>query len=169
MKQPAIMIFFVIFAMFTTFGVMNVMVGMIVDNVFQEGEKLEVEEVEREKERQLQVLLRLQKLLFDIDTDNDGLISEREMENARFGEDKSQEMKILLDAMKIPSGLTSAELIFMLDNDGNGKLEQDEFVRSFFRLIESNDFQQGCMLQVGINHLKNLVQIGNRDLHHSLG
>merc|ERR1719487_2390424 len=132
---------------------------MIVDNVSKEHDRVEEEEEEREKQRKLEVLSRLRKLLWNIDKNHDGLISESELGDCMADRDSCEEMKQLLDSMKIPHGTSAAELLCMLDNDGDGKLQYDEFVRSFFRLIESNEFQQICIVQAGINHLKNLVQV----------
>lgn len=168
-KQPHMTIFFILFVMFVVFGVMNVMVGMIVDNVNKEGTRQEEEENEMERKRKLQVLARLRKLIFHIDTNGDGIVSVDELSqvlratpSGPLGE-KAVELKELLTRVKIPDGLTPTELLCMLDNDGDGKLQYDEFVRSFYRLIESNDFQHMCTIQVGINHIKNLIKVAHEE------
>merc|ERR1712070_480227 len=44
--------------------------------------------------------------------------------------------------------------MLMLDRDGDGALDFDEFVCNFYRLADSGPFQQACLLQAGINNLR---------------
>lgn len=213
-KQPELTVFFIGFAMFVTFGVMNVMVGMIVDNVSKEKDRLEDEEEQRERDRKLTVLADLKQIIFNIDVDKDGLVSVEELaevmraereaierresgldsemdvgeaksnggvargksqsedgiereknqsedEESQFLEDvdnRAESLAMCLERLGPPDGITPQELLCMLDNDGDGKLRYDEFTKSFYRLIESNDFQRICLIQIGINHVKNLIK-----------
>merc|ERR1719454_2185227 len=42
----------------------------------------------------------------------------------------------------------------MLDDDGDGGLRKNEFVKSFYRLIDNDAFQTNCMFQLGLNEIK---------------
>lgn len=78
-------------------------------------------------------------------------------------------MSLLNDAcLKLPKGFTPNELLCMLDDDGDYILTHDEFVQSFYRLIDGGQFQQTCMIQIGINALKRLAKDSIQQNHETL-
>merc|ERR1719387_2671328 len=55
-KQPHMFAFFLVFIIFTTFGVMNVIIGVIVDNTMEAAKSIEADDEQTEKSRKLQLL-----------------------------------------------------------------------------------------------------------------
>merc|ERR1719379_3355262 len=55
-KQPMMFFFFLVFIIFTTFGVMNVIIGVIVDNTMEAAKSIEAEDEATEKERKRELL-----------------------------------------------------------------------------------------------------------------
>merc|ERR1719359_2783554 len=55
-KQPEMAIFFVFFIVFTTFGILNVIIGVIVDNTMEAAKSMDEEHDKRKKQEQLKVL-----------------------------------------------------------------------------------------------------------------
>merc|ERR1719409_860760 len=58
-KQPEMLMFFAIFIVFTTFGVLNVIIGVIVDNTMEAAKSMEKDYAEREKKQKLTLLSRI--------------------------------------------------------------------------------------------------------------
>jgi hypothetical protein len=73
-------------------------------------------------------------------------------------------MQDLLTKIHLPHGCTAEELIAILDDDGDGALEPDEFTTSIFRLIEGSDFQHRCLLQMNTHEAKSLLKSLDRDV-----
>jgi len=154
LKQPYLVIGFVLFTMLVTFGIMNIIVGIIVDNVINLSQKYERQCMERALQTKLDVLQQIHKVVFDIDTDDDGVVTVEEIE-ASFNQTV---MQALLAKINLPRGCTPSEFYRILDQDGDGTLRREEFVQSFYRLLEGNDFQRSCLVQMGINDVKALVR-----------
>merc|ERR1719329_1790519 len=66
-----------------------------------------------------------------------------------------------MDRVELPIGFSAEEFLHMLDRGGDGRLTRSEFIQSFYRLLDSNDFQQRCVLQTVLNEIKVLVLKGN--------
>lgn len=149
-KQPFMLVFFILFALVVCYGVMNVIIGMIVESVIEHSKEMATLSDELEMNAKLQKLEDISRLSHLIDTNQDGRISLQEMEaNMQL-----PAMKALLNQIKVPMGMTGEELLTMLDEDGDELLLFDEVVRSFYRLVESDEFQRMCISQLGINKLK---------------
>mmetsp|Transcript_23913 Transcript_23913/g.43881 ORF Transcript_23913/g.43881 Transcript_23913/m.43881 type:complete len:650 (-) Transcript_23913:84-2033(-) len=153
-KQPGLVIFFVAFALFVCFGVMNVIIGMIVDSVMDYSNRIEhAEEEQLRKSRRSKV----RQIVGLLDTEYhdlaDGLHAKEVAECMR-----NETMKDLLRGMDLPAGFTGREMMDMLDNNGSGTLQREEFVQNLFRLIDGGGFQQSCMTQSSLNELKRLVR-----------
>merc|ERR1712146_546639 len=65
----------------------------------------------------------------------------------------------LLNQVNLPRGFTPNEVMALLDVDGDGELSYDEFMLSFFRLIDNNDFQQTCLQHKHINQVRRQLQL----------
>lgn len=161
LKQPFFVPLFFAFGVLVAFGVMNVMIGLIVDDVITESKKMDDDLAEEELRQKMVTLEKVQEILWNLDTDGDGVISTEELTNATR---RSSEFQEALKSIKLPSAWTPEELVTLLDNDANGILESGEFAKGFFRLLESNDFQQLCMMQTGINQVKHMIRSGNQEI-----
>mmetsp|Transcript_174 Transcript_174/g.579 ORF Transcript_174/g.579 Transcript_174/m.579 type:complete len:646 (+) Transcript_174:48-1985(+) len=153
-KQPGLVIFFVAFALFVCFGVMNVIIGMIVDSVMVYSNRIEhAEEEQLRRNRRAKVRSFLGELDQEYTDLQDGLHAKEVAECMR-----NETMKDLLRGMDLPAGFTGREMMDMLDNNGSGTLQREEFVQNLFRLIDGGTFQQNCMTQTSLNELKRLVR-----------
>lgn len=153
-KQPAMLIFFVSFVIFVCFGVINVIIGMVVDSVMQNHQHLEEEISEAMRKEKLEDIMHLKDIVFRMDTDGDHTLDLEEL-HALFGNKEARDPQIreIMDQVELPYGCSEEELLDLLDKDGNGSLQHDEFLQSFYRLVGSGSFQQSCLAQMGINKL----------------
>merc|ERR1711871_715756 len=77
-------------------------------------------------------------------------------------------MKHLLAQIELPRGMSANEVLRMIDDDGDGALQPHEFVKTFFRLIDNNPFQQNCMVHMQLNELKFISRTGFQEVHQRL-
>lgn len=149
-KQPGMIVFFVFFIVFTTFGVLNVIIGVIVDNTMEAAKSMEKDYAEREKKQKLTLLTRIRDMVFALDKDDSGSISVEEIEEGW----QEPQLRELLADINLPKGWQPHELMSLLDADGDGELTFEEFMRSFYRLIASDSFQQSCCMHASLNEVK---------------
>merc|ERR1719223_112879 len=128
----------------------------------QSADQLKKEHNAAEAKAKLEVLNKIRDHVREIDLNGDNTVSMEELETCLGGNDGSL-LLLLLDGedLHLPRGFSPEELLCMLDQSGDGTLEIDEFVGSFYRLIDSGPFQQVCLLQAGINSIKRLVRSTN--------
>lgn len=153
-KQPWLLIFFMAFVLVATFGVMNVIVGIVVDHVMTQARELERASLAAENKSKLAILRKIKEVVFSIDTDGDGEVSMEELCKGM----QHDVMQILLRRVGLPRDFAGEELMCMLDTHGTGSLDGDTFVKNFYRLVEASPFQQACMVQSSINELKLMVK-----------
>jgi hypothetical protein len=155
LKQPHMVLFFLVFCTFVCFGVMNVIIGMIVDSVMQNTRQMEQELEQAKKKDRMKSLQEVQNMIFSVDKDQDELVDFDELQQMLTGSD--DKMRRLLAKISLPYGCTPWEFFSMLDNDGDGQLQHDEFLISLYRLMNCSEFQQTCMIQMGINETKKMI------------
>lgn len=163
-------IFFIFFVMFVTFGIMNVIIGMIVDNVMENARTIAAEEEEQIRIDKVNTLLKITKIVAEIDNDRDGFVTTSELKYCL--EDPLSPMKSLLEHVDLPKGFSPHELLCMLDQDGSGVLDHQEFIQSLYRLIDSGPFHRICIMQCGINTIKHQLAKNQRrteDLFRMMG
>lgn len=152
-KQPYMVPFFLVFVLCATFGLMNVIIGMIVDSVMKNATRMIVENAELERARKLEIIKDIQSLVSSIDRDDDGKLSVQELTKSL----RQGRMRCLLNQVNVPRDITGRELMNMLDCNGDGHVTGDEFVGTFYRLVECDDFQRSCLVQMHLNALKGMM------------
>jgi len=152
--QPWLVPIFVMFALFTTLGIMNVIIGTICDSVLEQAKEHEAADQEVLHREKLELLERVNDVVKALDTNSDGYVDTEELRHAMITD---ATLIDLIEKVKLPAGFDAGELIMMLDKDGDGSLSYAEFIRSFYRLIDGGDFQRLCLMQANINIVKALV------------
>lgn len=137
------------FVMVTAFGIINVIIGVIVEQTEETARQSLLASVEHEKQMQMKNIADMARLICELDCDHDGLVSPAEF--------KSPEMMQLFQGIKLPQGFDSDELYIMLDRDGSGEVTIDEFMMGMYRIIYCNDFQRACLSQMHINMVKKFI------------
>lgn len=155
-KQPHMVVFFIMFVLFVTFGVMNVIIGMIVDNVMNNAQKMQMVNEQKEHERRWHIFEEIKELVWEMEHEENFISLEELSKNMEKGR-----LKALLAQVNLPQGTTPEELYNVLDENGDGSLSCAEFIQSFYRLIQNDDFQRNCMFQMGIHHVKRMI----REIH----
>lgn len=166
-KQPVLLVFFLVFVFTISLSTMNVIIGMIANSILENAERMKKDQLQRQIKTKMSVLHQIRDRVTDLDINGDGKISVRELESRMSTSKGFGDLFEVLESesLHLPRGFSGSELICMLDHDGDGVLEIDEFVGSFYRLIDSGDFQQTCIIQTAINSIKRMLTEHIRDHH----
>jgi len=143
--------FFIFFVVFTTLGILNVIVGVIVENTMAATTAVRDEDLGRQKSEKLQQVREIRDVLFQIDEDGDRQISVSEFE---AGMANNKGLREILAGIDLPKGFKPKEMHTMLDDDGSGVVADTEFLHAMFRLIYCNEFQQLCLMKLSMNQIK---------------
>mmetsp|Transcript_56394 Transcript_56394/g.104339 ORF Transcript_56394/g.104339 Transcript_56394/m.104339 type:complete len:587 (+) Transcript_56394:167-1927(+) len=128
----------------TAFGLLNAIVGVIVTRTEEASKEMEAQEMAAYRTKQMQMVEEVSDLIYTIDRDGDGEVSEAELRHATV----NKELMSCLKTIDLPYGFDMRDLHKMLDRDGDGKVTKEEFREGMHRLVYSNDFHRQCLLQL---------------------
>jgi len=149
-KQPFVGIVFFLYVWFVAFGVMNVIVGMIVDSVMAHIEEVKQETHSQDKQDKLQVLTEIYAIVSDLQNPDDGTIHEEDLHTCW----KSHTMQSLLGSFQLPRLLSANYIFHLVDQDGDGHATSDELLRCLFHLVDNDPCQQHIMTTMALNDVK---------------
>lgn len=159
-QQPELFLFFLVFIMFMTFGVMNVIIGVIVDNTMAAAKSVKDDESKIEKQKMLLAFAELRDVVTSFDLDSDGFITAEEISKGLKDPSVRGKMKEL--AKYLPKLWDAEELFLLLDSSGAGKISTDSFLRSAFRIIDPP--QGHASMNVALISLRRLLSISRGNL-----
>lgn len=162
-RQPAMVLFFIVIVFVCSFGVLNVMIGVVVEHTNIAMTAQRNEEKLALEENQMKLASTLADLVFTFDQNSDDRISRNEMENPG----NAEELLAVLGSLGLPYGYSLGELFEMLDVDGNGVLSKLEFVQGIFRLIHCDQFQRDCLFRTALGQVKQIVRKSQEELRQS--
>jgi len=156
--QPPLVLFFIGFTILVTFGMMNVVVGIIVDTVASVRKQNDDRRKDIEKKTQMErfecLMAETVKNLSAEDTIGEPCFTEEEFVSCA---DQLPELTNLMNEIDFPHGFTLGDLYVMLDNSGDNMVVESEFVSGMSQLVFGNEFQRACMLQLSLHRLHKLV------------
>jgi voltage-gated sodium channel len=148
-QKPIFLVFFAFFLMATAFGMMNVMIGIIVDSTQLARKDLETENNHKrmaEAEEMWKQMIHNAHLRTEeiADTSDE---HEREVMSRKRLELIKDILQTIIDreVINVPLGLTPDDLINLLDFDGSGDLSSTEFRAGMERLLFGDHFQHTCL------------------------
>eukprot|EP00747_Dinoflagellata_sp_TGD_P117023 gnl/TRDRNA2_/TRDRNA2_172513_c0_seq2.p1 gnl/TRDRNA2_/TRDRNA2_172513_c0~~gnl/TRDRNA2_/TRDRNA2_172513_c0_seq2.p1 ORF type:complete len:332 (-),score=59.62 gnl/TRDRNA2_/TRDRNA2_172513_c0_seq2:23-919(-) len=125
---PALGFLFIAYIAFMTFGVLNVLTGILVDTAMQSAQMDRNELIQAEVEQQQELVDELKNMFTQCDKDGSGELTEKECRRLL----RNRDVMAYLHALGVnPS---EAHRIFaLLDADDSGTLDSDEFVDGLVR------------------------------------
>lgn len=147
-RQPHLIPFFLIFIVFTTFGVMNVIIGVIVDNTM-EAAKSNTDALEKlQTARHLEFVERVRKACFLFDADGSGEITRKELSRGLRSGDVAEALQQIPCC---PLSMSDDEFFDIVDCGGQGKITERTFMKSLVRCMEQSPKQSLAALQLSLN------------------
>jgi hypothetical protein len=127
--SPALVGFFVIYIIFVSLAVMNVVTGVFLQSALEQASQDHDHVIQQQLRAKAIYVDNLERLFHDLDSSKDGSITLDEFEE-RMGEEK---MQAFLQTLEINA--SDAWTFFkLLDEDNGGSLDLSEFVDGCFRL-----------------------------------
>jgi len=151
--RPALFSIICAYVLFTSYGLANIIVGVVVEATFRRRRELDRFRQKMAFDMKIQFLKRLKVLMQQLDEDGSGALGHDEMRKGL----KIPEVRQILSNMKVPSHFSSSDIVTLLDNTGSGTITEDEFLTGFYRLTEDDPFTDQCLVQCSLNHIKRLA------------
>lgn len=129
-RSPFMILFFLVFIMVFTFGLLNMIVGMVVEQTIEHS-KMNDLAIQKQNEQEMKNMVMSFKDFFETaDTDGNGELTYEEFQEAVLS---NPELVSTLEDIDIPSDQWR-DLFHVLDSDGDGKLTAKEFLAGVIRV-----------------------------------
>jgi len=163
-EQPPVVLFFFLYTVMLTMGLLNVVTGMVVDTVNQVKAKHDKEEQEQQKENQKRRLADVVDIVFKHST--------HEITEEEFVSHSSRgELVEMLEIVDFPHHFTLRDFFTILDSSGHKTLYKSQFIDGLVTLINSNTFHRECQILLGVHKLRRTIVEVRKELatlHHRM-
>lgn len=133
-QQPLLLAVLYVVLCFATFGLLNVIIGVIVDNVVNTEHELEHEHHQVVENREMLELHVIQRFVesYQNHGGDSGTVDKDEL--AKIWD--QPEMKDIIKHLRLPYSFGPSEFMQILDTNGDGELKNSEFVKETERLVK---------------------------------
>lgn len=153
-KMPLVLVGFLLFTVLMSFGIMNVLVGVIVESTLASAAKMDSQVKMLEMVKRAENMTLFFKKLEQFDANLDNFISIDELE-LMF---EDEEVRKILDQLELPPWFTAGDLLTILDNDGKGSISLQDFTLRFFSLFDKDEFHIRCENRCTLNVARQLCE-----------
>eukprot|EP00746_Dinoflagellata_sp_MGD_P144303 gnl/MRDRNA2_/MRDRNA2_77049_c0_seq1.p1 gnl/MRDRNA2_/MRDRNA2_77049_c0~~gnl/MRDRNA2_/MRDRNA2_77049_c0_seq1.p1 ORF type:complete len:812 (+),score=143.37 gnl/MRDRNA2_/MRDRNA2_77049_c0_seq1:145-2580(+) len=136
-KQLFMAPFFMIYMFLTTFGVMNVIIGVIVENTQAASQEADSDFHAEEKKQNLKDIEKIRDVCVLLDKDGNGFVTLEELKEGLAQPECSECLK----NVELPYGAEESELFMLLDSDGLGHVSHGKLMTNLARSFMHNDLQ----------------------------
>lgn len=148
-KQPAMVVFFVIFMAISSFGLLNVVVGVVVESTLSTSEK-DDNKIKRAQERDRQrVFDHLREIFEGADEDGSGTLTLGEVQKAISKPEIYNKLKMIEFPVEDPK-----QIFMLLDYDNTCELSIDEFISGCIRMKGTAKSKDLLAAQVAVDTMK---------------
>jgi len=148
--NPWMVIPLVVFMCVTCFGLMNALIGVIVERTTAAQQNMSSMQEEAIREMKMYMVAKLLEAIDDSDEDSSGTINLQEFRQVQ----RKPHAADIFAALNLPPGFEAKDLFALLDSDGNGVLDRYEFLLGICRLIWCDEFQSQCLLNYAISQVR---------------
>lgn len=152
--NPEFILFFIVYLTVTSFGLINVLIGVIVENTNKAALNMQQQDLKKKVQHKVGLVSQLAELVRHLDADSDGTLTPYEFSRAL----QSDGLFEFLNELDMPKGLTIEDLYNLLDRNATGMLTQKEFIDGMYRIVHDDVSQQMIMLQVSLAHVKVVIK-----------
>merc|ERR1719159_1730158 len=115
-----------VFIVITTFGLLNVIIGVIVESTMSAGQENEQDKINEERDAQLAQIDRITQACLKYNTDGDRMISVQELSRAV----QDPEVHDILATLEgFPPGVELDEFFLLLDEEGTGQVSEKDCIK----------------------------------------
>lgn len=158
-RQPGMVAFFFCFVFISTFGVLNVIIGVIVEHTMAVSNEKQNAEMVRVFQEKMDKLEYVRDNCF-VDQDDDGDVSVEEIREA-FGKPNVVDT---LEEVEMPLGIQPEEFFALLDASGDGQVTHDEMLMQLTRATVHSEHQMLLDLKIAAHTTQRQI----RDISSSL-
>eukprot|EP00930_Biecheleria_cincta_P028971 TRINITY_DN20164_c0_g1_i1.p1 TRINITY_DN20164_c0_g1~~TRINITY_DN20164_c0_g1_i1.p1 ORF type:complete len:564 (-),score=86.41 TRINITY_DN20164_c0_g1_i1:21-1481(-) len=154
MRNPWLAILFALFLLIVSIAMMNLVTAVIVEGAIEQGKQ--DKEVEQEHKKQLikSMIPALTAMFYEMDEDGNGTLTFEELQ--RCGDDLQDELMMNMKAESLE------ELFDMIDVDGSGEVEIDEFCIGVSKIASSDQPVEFIRILKQLHGLSLAVEKQNR-------
>jgi voltage-gated sodium channel len=148
-KQPAMVLFFIVFIAISSFGLLNIVVGVVVESTLHTSENDE-SKVKRAQERDRQrVFDHLREIFEGADEDGSGTLTLAEVQKAIAKPEIYNKLKMIEFPVEDPK-----QIFMLLDYDNTCELSIDEFISGCIRMKGQAKSKDLLAAQVAVDTMK---------------
>lgn len=163
-RQPEMLPFFLIFIFLTTFCLMNVIIGAIVEHTLAVSPEDAAREQMEELKKNVEKLDMLRHAVENIDSHSgDGREGTLRLEEVRAAMD-SPAVRQVMDDVEMPLGFLPHELFALLDAGGYGEVTSADMMLQLTRATAHTDRQQILDLKIALHATHNFARKGISNL-----
>jgi voltage-gated sodium channel len=158
-QQPGMEWLFVSFVTFSTFGLLNLVIGVIVENTLASAKVNETKMKKKREKDRMRVLNHLREFFEQSDEDGSGTLTVEEVQQAMKDPEAMNKLKLIDLPLEDPN-----EIFALLDVDQSGELSIDEFISGCMRIKGNARSKDLLAVQIAVDTLGSKFS----DLNHAL-
>lgn len=147
-EQPGMEWLFVSFIIFTTFGLLNLVVGVIVENTLASAKVNETKMKKKRERDRMRILNHLREFFEQSDEDGSGTLTLEEVQQAMKDPEAMNKLKLIDLPLEDPM-----EIFTLLDVDQSGELSIDEFISGCMRIKGNAKSKDLLAVQIAVDTL----------------
>lgn len=152
-QQPGMEWLFVTFIIFTTFGLLNLVVGVIVENTLASAKVNETKMKKKREKDRMRILNHLREFFEQSDEDGSGTLTIDEVQQAMKDPEAMNKLKLIDLPLEDPH-----EIFSLLDVDQSGELSIDEFISGCMRIKGNAKSKDLLAVQIAVDTLGSKFQ-----------
>lgn len=158
-EQPWMIAFFILFVFATTFGLLNVIVGVIVENSMETASK-DSKKIKKKKEKDRQMVFsQLREIFESADVDDSGSLTLEEVQDALNKPEIYNKLKMIDFPVDDPK-----QIFLLLDFDDTGELTIEEFITGCVRMKGQAKSKDLLVAQVAVDTMRRHYQEFEKEL-----
>jgi voltage-gated sodium channel len=158
-EQPWMIAFFILFVFCTTFGLLNVIVGVIVENSMETASK-DSKKTKKKKEKDRQMVFSQLREIFEMaDVDDSGSLTLEEVQDALNKPEIYNKLKMIDFPVDDPK-----QIFLLLDFDDTGELTIEEFITGCVRMKGQAKSKDLLVAQVAVDTMRRHYQEFEKEL-----
>lgn len=152
-KQPLVVFcVFLPYLMLCTFGVLNLIIGVIAEQTMAAGQGAKDAEMHRRLRDKMKAIMKMTDEMFDTGMER---MTKHDFEKAAI---RHPDFVDLIRKCDFPRGFAVESLHLIFDESGAGAVNKEEFITGMFRMVFNSIDQHMCTLLLNISQVKNEIK-----------